>query len=59
MHGLKESRIVWATRKLGTVMYAWVCVYVPVNVTNGSGREMRKIRSDVKEYFRKIGEGWC
>ncbi len=40
--GWKGSRTVWAKTKEGIVKYAWICIYAPVNVKSGKGRE--KIR---------------
>ena len=37
-HGWEGSRIVWAAGKVGIVKYAWVCVYVSVNVGSERGR---------------------
>lgn len=48
---------VWETRKLGIVKYVWVCVYAPVNVTNGRWEEMRKFWNDVNECLRKLEGG--
>ncbi len=44
--------------KIGIVQYAWVCVYVPVNSSNGRGREeMRKFWNDVNECLRSFERG--
>ena len=44
--------------KIGIVKYAWVCVYAPVNVVNGRGREeMRKFWNDVNECLRSFNRG--
>ncbi len=48
----------WAVGKIGIVRYAWMCVYVPVNVSNGRGREeMRKFWDDVNECLKRFERG--
>ncbi len=57
-HGWKGSRIVCAVGKIGIVKYAWVCVYAPVNSSNGRGKEeMRKFWNDVNECLRSFERG--
>ncbi len=37
------TRIVWAKTKVGIVKYPWICVYTPVNVKSGKGREVMRV----------------
>ncbi len=48
--GWKGTRIVWAKTKVGIVKYAWICIYAPVNVKSGKGREkLREFGDDVND----------
>lgn len=49
-HVWKGSRIVWVEGKIGTVKYAWICVYAPVNEAS------RKGRNEMKKFWEELGE---
>ena len=56
--GWKGARIAWAVGKIGIVKSAWLCVYAPVSVSNGRGREeMRKFCNDVNDCLRSLERG--
>lgn len=52
---MKWSKIVLRQGKKEILNYAWICIYAPVNVRNGRGREM-KFWNNVNECLRTFEE---